>query len=66
MVADVLLWISIGGACRVRVDTCTAAGNGAAQLRVEGYCIVQTIDNTFDATSAPAIVREGGTIIEEK
>ncbi|HEX5105427.1 MAG TPA: right-handed parallel beta-helix repeat-containing protein [Pirellulaceae bacterium] len=58
--------ISIGGASRVRIDTCTAAGNGAAQLRVEGYCIVQTIENTFDGTSAPAIVREGGTIIEEK
>jgi hypothetical protein len=58
--------ISIGGACRVRVDTCTAAGNGAAQMRVEGYCIVQTIGNVFDAATAPAIVREGGTIIEEK
>lgn len=57
--------ISIGGACRVRVDTCTAAGNGAAQMRVEGFCIVQTVANMFDAASAPAIVREGGTIIEE-
>ena len=58
--------ISIGGACRVRVDTCTSAGNGEAQLRVEGYCIVQTIANVLDAASAPAILREGGTIIEEK
>jgi hypothetical protein len=58
--------ISIGGACRVRVDTCTASGNGAAQFRVEGFCIVQTIGNLFDPASAPAIVREGGTIIEEK
>jgi hypothetical protein len=57
--------ISIGGASRVRVDTCTAAGNGAAQMRVEGYCIVQTVGNMFDAASAPAIVREGGKIIEE-
>lgn len=57
--------ISIGGACRVRVDTCTCAANGEAQLRVEGYCIVQTVANTFDATSAPAIVREGGRIVEE-
>jgi hypothetical protein len=56
--------ISIGGASRVRVDTCTAAGNGEAQMRVEGFCIVQTVGNTFDAASAPAIVREGGTIIE--
>jgi predicted RNA-binding protein with TRAM domain len=58
--------ISIGGASRVRVDTCTSSGNGAAQLRVEGFCIVQTIGNMFDATSAPAIVRQGGQIIEEK
>jgi hypothetical protein len=58
--------ISIGGACRVRVDTCTCAGNGAAQLRVEGYCLVQTIANMLDAASAPAIVREGGQIIEEE
>jgi hypothetical protein len=57
--------ISIGGACRVRVDTCSAAGNGAAQMRVEGFCIVQTIGNLFDAASAPAIVREGGRIIQE-
>ena len=58
--------ISIGGASRVRVDSCIAAGNGAAQMRVEGFCIVQTVANVFDAASAPAIVREGGTIIEEK
>lgn len=58
--------ISIGGACRVRVDACTASGNGAAQLRVEGFCIVHTIGNMLDAASAPAIVREGGTIVEEK
>jgi hypothetical protein len=58
--------ISIGGSCRVRVDSCSAAGNGEAQLRVEGFSIVQTIENMFDATSAPAIVREGGRIIEEE
>jgi hypothetical protein len=57
--------LSIGGASRVRVDTCTAAGNGAAQFRMEGFCRVQLLDNTFDAATAPAIVREGGTVVEE-
>ncbi len=57
--------ISIGGASRVRIDTCTASGNGAAQVRIEGYSIVQMIDNKLDATSAPAIVREGGRIVAE-
>jgi hypothetical protein len=57
--------ISIGGASRVRVDTCSAAGNGAAQLRLEGYCRVQLLDSTLDAASAPALVKEGGTVVEE-
>lgn len=56
--------ISVGGACRVRVDTCTAAGNGAAQLRLEGYCRVQLLDNMFDPATAPAVVKEGGTVVE--
>jgi hypothetical protein len=54
---------SIGGASRVRVDRCSAAGNGAAQLRTEGYSITQLVDNQFDPASAPAIVREGGEVI---
>lgn len=58
--------ISIGGASRVRIDTCAAAGNGAAQVRTEGYCIVQTIANQLDPTTAPAIVREGGKVIAEE
>jgi hypothetical protein len=58
--------ISIGGASRVRVDTSTLAGNGAAQLRTEGYCIVRTVGNTIDAASAPAIVQKGGRIETEE
>jgi len=58
--------ISVGGASRVRVESCTAAGNGAAQVRVEGYSLVQLLNNALDATSAPAIVRDGGRIVEEK
>jgi len=55
--------ISIGGASRVRIDTCTSAGNGAAQLRLEGYCKVELLDNMLDATTAPAMIQEGGRII---
>ena len=56
--------ISIGGASRVRVEACSSAGNGEAQLRTEGHCIVELIGNMLDAQSAPAIRREGGEIIE--
>jgi hypothetical protein len=58
--------ISVGGASRVRIDTCTAAGNGAAQVRLEGFCRVQLLDNKLNDASAPAIVKEGGTIVEAK
>jgi len=58
--------ISIGGASRLRIDTCTAAGNGAAQVRLEGFCRVQMLENKLDAATAPAVVREGGTIVEDK
>jgi hypothetical protein len=58
--------ISIGGASRVRIDTCTSSANGQAQVRVEGYAIVEMIDNELDATSAPPLVREGGKVVVEK
>ena len=57
--------ISIGGASRVRIDTCTASGNGAAQVRTEGYSITDMVDNRLDAASAPALVRAGGRVIEQ-
>ena len=57
--------LSIGGSSRVRVDTCTAAGNGAAQFRMEGFFRVQLLDSMFDAATAPAIVKEGGMLVEE-
>jgi hypothetical protein len=53
---------SVGGASRVRIDTCQASGNGAAQVRTEGLSVVQMLDTALDAASAPAIVREGGQI----
>ncbi len=56
---------SVGGSSRVRIDTCTAGGNGQAQVRVEGFCQVQMLDNTLDAASAPAMVREGRAVVRE-
>jgi hypothetical protein len=56
---------SIGGASRVRIDSCVAAGNGAAQLRTEGYCTVELHANQLDPATAPAVIKEGGTVINE-
>jgi hypothetical protein len=55
--------ISVGGASRVRIDTCTSSGNGAAQVRTEGFCAVRMVDNQLDETTAPAISREGGQVV---
>jgi hypothetical protein len=55
--------ISIGGASRVRIDTCTASGNGAAQVRTEGFSIVQIVESMLDPATAPAIVQDGGRIL---
>ena len=57
--------ISVGGASRVRIDTCTAAGNGVAQVRTEGYSITALVDNQLDPASAPALVQDGGRIVQE-
>jgi len=57
--------ISVGGASRVRIDSCTAAGNGVAQIRTEGFSITMLVGNMLDPTSAPALVKEGGKVVEE-
>jgi hypothetical protein len=54
---------SVGGWSKVRIDTSSAAGNGAAQVRLEGVCQVQLLDTVLDETTAPAVVREGGRIV---
>jgi hypothetical protein len=56
---------SIGGASRVRLDSCTAAGNGIAQLRTEGYSITRLLNNKFDEASAPAVVSDGGKVVRD-
>jgi hypothetical protein len=56
--------LTVAGSSRVRIESCTAAGNGAAQLRAEGYSITELVETRLDAASAPAIVKEGGRISE--
>ncbi|MCE9524873.1 MAG: right-handed parallel beta-helix repeat-containing protein [Planctomycetales bacterium] len=56
---------SIGGASRVRLDDCNAAGNGKAQVRTEGYSITQILGGKLDETTAPAVVSDGGKVIRE-
>ncbi|HZL87642.1 MAG TPA: hypothetical protein VFB96_04635 [Pirellulaceae bacterium] len=56
---------SIGGASRVRLDGCTAGGNGAAQVRTEGFSKTHLVGGSFDETTAPALVQEGGKVTKE-
>lgn len=56
---------SIGGASRVRLDDCTAAGNGAAQVRTEGFSVTQIIGGKFDEATAPAVVSQGGKVLRD-
>ena len=56
---------SIGGASRVRLEGCNAAGNGAAQVRTEGYSITQIVESKLDETTAPAVVSNGGKVVRE-
>ena len=56
---------SIGGTSHVRIDSCTATGNGAAQLRTEGYCTVEMHANELNSAAAPALVTEGRKVINE-
>jgi len=58
--------ISVGGYSRVTIEGCTTAGNGAAQLRIEGVAAARLLDNTLDETTAPALVREGGTVLADR
>lgn len=57
--------ISVGGASRVRIVACEAAGNAVAQLRSEGYCHVKHAECKFDEAAAPAIKVDGGEVIAE-
>lgn len=54
--------ISIGGASRVRLESCLVGDNGAAQVRTEGFSRTEIADSQLLENTAPAIVREGGLV----
>lgn len=54
--------ISLGGASRVTVSECLLGGNGAAQLRTEGYSRTRVISSQLLEDTAPALRNEGGTV----
>jgi hypothetical protein len=56
---------SIGGASRVRLDACQAAGNGVAQVRGEGYSLARIVGGKLDEATAPAVVSDGGSVVRE-
>jgi hypothetical protein len=56
--------ISIGGASRVRVDSCLVGNNGAAQVRTEGFSHTQLVGCDLLDNTAPRIVRDGGRVEE--
>ncbi|QEG38871.1 right-handed parallel beta-helix repeat-containing protein [Roseimaritima ulvae] len=55
--------VSVGGASRVRLEASASKGNGVAQLRTEGRSQLTLQNVTADATTAPAIDRDGGRVI---
>ena len=56
--------ISIGGASRVRIDSCLVGNNGAAQVRTEGFSHTQLVGCDLLDNTAPRIVRDGGRVEE--
>jgi hypothetical protein len=58
--------VSVGGASRVRLENCLLGGNGAAQLRTEGFSHTRLLDCRLLDATAPPLVREGGEVLTEK
>jgi hypothetical protein len=59
--------ISVGGASRVKIETCLLGNNGAAQLRTEGFSHTEVLDSDLLDNTAPPLVREGGEVkIEDR
>jgi hypothetical protein len=59
--------ISIGGACRVRLEACLVGDNGRAQVRTEGFSHTSIINcDLIDHPEAPALQREGGSVTQDQ
>lgn len=54
--------ISVGGASRVRIESCLVGNNGAAQIRTEGRSITELVDNDLLDNTAPPLVQQGGQV----
>ncbi len=61
-----LAGFSVRGASWLELDACSALGNGQAQLRVEEFARVWAFDCRFNADTAPAVLRDGGDLIERR
>jgi hypothetical protein len=57
--------ISVGGASRVRLDSCLIGNNGTAQIRTEGYSKTWIINCDLLENPAPKLVQEGGQVFVE-
>ncbi len=58
--------ISIGGASRVRIESCLVGNNGVAQVRTEGASHTQLIGCDVLENPAPRLVRDGGEVEESR
>lgn len=54
--------ISVGGASRVKIESCLVGNNGAAQVRTEGRSVTQIIDCDLLDNTAPPLVQQGGQV----
>jgi hypothetical protein len=58
--------ISVGGASRVRVDTCLVGNNGVAQVRTEGVSHTELVGCDLLENPAPRVLRDGGDVREAR
>ncbi len=57
--------ICVAGASRVRIVQCLAGGNGAAQLRTEGYSHTRLVSCRLLDDTAPPRTSEDGSVVTE-
>lgn len=54
--------ISVGGASRVKIESCLVGNNGAAQVRTEGHSRTEIVDSDLLDNTAPPLVQVGGQV----
>ena len=58
--------ICVGGASRVQIAECLVGGNGAAQLRTEGYSHTRLVSSRLLNDTAPPRTSEDESVVTEK